>query len=96
MLAFAQCCGVCVTGDAMVLGKFLVPGRPTNMGKSRARAMGTGGGCLDIFFLSFISSLWETDRYRLKHCLKGPLSPNQSTDQIHNVLSEHFEEKKGG
>ena len=45
-------------------------------------AIGAGGGCLDIFSLichfSFLSpSLWETARYRLKYCLKGPLSPNQ-------------------
>ena len=43
--------------------------------------VGAGGGCLDIFSLichfSFLSpSLWETARYRLKYCLKGPLSPN--------------------
>ena len=44
-----------------------------------ALAVGAGGGCLDIFSLiyhfSFLSpSLWETARYRLKYCLKGPLS----------------------
>ena len=49
-------------------------------------AVGAGGGCLDIFSLiyhfSFLSpSLWETARYRLKYCLKGPLSPNQSINQ---------------
>ena len=43
-------------------------------------SVGAGGGCLDIFsliyHLSFLSpSLWETARYRLKYCLKGPLSP---------------------
>ena len=46
-----------------------------------ALAVGAGGGCLDIFSLiclfSFLSpSLWETARYRLKYCLKGPLNPN--------------------
>ena len=51
-----------------------------------ALAVGTGGGCLDIFSLvyhfSFLSpSLWETAQYRLKYCLKGPLSPNQPTNQ---------------
>ena len=40
-------------------------------------AVGVEGGCLDIFsliyHLSFLSpSLWETARYRLKYCLKGP------------------------
>ena len=43
------------------------------------------GGCLDIFFsrlsllFSFSLSLWETVRYRLKYCLKGPLRPKQPT-----------------
>ena len=51
-----------------------------------ALAIGAGGGCLDIFTLvyhfSFLSpSLWETARYNLKYCLKGPLSPKQPTDQ---------------
>ena len=45
-------------------------------------AVGAGGGCLDIFSLvyqfSLLSpSLWETARYRLKYCLKEPLSPEQ-------------------
>ena len=49
-------------------------------------AVGAGGGCLTIFSLayhfSFLSpSLWETARYRLKYCLKGPLSPKQPTNQ---------------
>ena len=48
-------------------------------------AVGAGGGCWDIFSLiyhsSFLSpSLWETARYRLKYCLKGPLSPEQLTN----------------
>ena len=51
-----------------------------------ALAIGAGGGCLDIFSLiylfSFLSpSLWETARYRLKYCLKGPLNPKQPTNQ---------------
>ena len=49
-------------------------------------SVGAGGGCLDIFSLiyhfSFLSpSLWEMARYRLKYCLKGPLSPKQPTNQ---------------
>ena len=48
-------------------------------------AVGAGGGCLDIFSLvyhfSFLSpSLWETARYRLKFCLKVPLSHKQPTN----------------
>ena len=51
-----------------------------------ALAIGAGGGCLDIFSLiyhfSFLSpSLWETARYRLKYCLKGPLNPEQPTNR---------------
>ena len=47
-----------------------------------ALAVGAGGGCLDIFtllciFSSLSPSLWETARYRLKYCLKGPLNPEQ-------------------
>ena len=49
-----------------------------------ALALGVGGGCLDIFLSSIISStlspsLWE--RFRLKYCHKGPLSPKQPTSQ---------------
>ena len=75
----------------MALGKLPVPGRPTiwmTVGQGpTALAVGAGGGCLDIFSLiypiSILSpSLWETARYRLKYCLKGPLSQKQPTNQI--------------
>ena len=51
-----------------------------------ALAVGAGGGGLDIFSLSYLfsilsPSLWETARYRLKYCLKGPLNPRQPTNQ---------------
>ena len=56
-----------------------------------ALAGGADGGSLDIFSLvyrfSFLSpSLGETARYRLKNCLKWPLSPknNQPTNQLTN------------
>ena len=74
----------------MVLGKLPVPGRPTILiivGQGPiALAVGAGGGGLDIFtliypFSSASSSLWETARYRLKYCLKGPLNPKQPTNQ---------------
>ena len=47
-----------------------------------ALAVGAGGGCLDIFtflcpFSPLSPSLWETTRYRLKHCLKGLLNSKQ-------------------
>ena len=74
----------------MVLGKLPVPGRPTiliTVGQGPAAlAVGAGGGCLDVFtlicpFFPLSPSLWETARYRLKYCLKGPLNPNQPTNQ---------------
>ena len=52
-----------------------------------ALAVGAGGGGLDMFSLVYHFSLlspplWETARYRLKYCLKGPLNPNnQPTNQ---------------
>ena len=74
----------------MALGKLPVLGRPTiwmvvGQGPT-ALTVGAGGGGLDIFTLiypfSLLSpSLWETARYRLKYCLKGPLNPKQPTNQ---------------
>ena len=60
------------SGGAKVLGKLPVPGRPTNLDKSKARAYCVcsrcGWGCLDIFSLiyhfSFLSTS-ETAQYRL-------------------------------
>ena len=78
------------SGGAMVLGKLPVPGRPTiwiTVGQGpTALAVGAGGGCLDISTLIYpfsplSPSLWETARYRLKYCLKGPLNPKQPTNQ---------------
>ena len=72
----------------MVLGTLPVPGHPTvwMIVGQRPIAVGVGGVCLDIFtFLYLFSplslSLWETARYRLKYCLRGPLNPNQPTNQ---------------
>ena len=55
-------------------------------------ALGAGGGCLDIFslichFSALSPSLWETARYRLKYCLKGPLSPKQPTNQPRTIAT---------
>ena len=78
------------SGGAMVLGKLPVPGRPTifiTVGQGPiALAVGAGWGCLDIFtllcrFSPLSPSLWETARYRLKYCLKGPLNLKQPTNQ---------------
>ena len=79
------------SGGAMVLGKLPVPGRPTiwiTVGQGpTALAVGAGGGFLDIFTLIYpfsplSPSLWETARYRLKYCLKGPLNLKQPTNQL--------------
>ena len=85
-----------LSDGAKVLGKLPLPGRPTIwiiVGQGPiALAVGAGGGCLDIFSLiylfSFLSpSLWETARYRLKYCLKGPLSPKQPTNHVKTTLT---------
>ena len=74
----------------MVLDKLPAPGRPSNLDKSRARAYCScsrcGCGLFGHFFsrlsFTFLSpSLLETARYRLKYCLKGPLSTKKTTNQ---------------
>ena len=83
----------------MVLGKLPVPGRPTvwiRVGQGpTALAVGAGGGCLDIFTLDYpfcplSPSLWETARYRLKYCLKGPLNPKQPTKPTNGHFYSHL------
>ena len=73
-----------------MLGKLSVPGRPTSLDDGRARAYfacsrcgwGLFGHFSVIYLFFFLSlSLWETARYRLKYCLKGPLNPKQPTNQ---------------
>ena len=87
----------------MVLGKLPVPGRPTiwiTVGQGpTAYAVGAGGGCLDIFTLVYpfsplSPSLWETARYRLKYCLKGPLNPKQPINQPTRREKEVIDERK--
>ena len=72
----------------MVLGKLPVPGRPTILitegQRLNALAVGAGGGCFDIFtliypFAPLSFSVWQTARYRLTYCRKGPLNPKQPT-----------------
>ena len=72
-----------------MLGKLAVPGRPTSLDDSRARAYcacnRSGWGFVWPFFshLSFLSpSLWEKARYRLKYCLRGRLNPKQPTNHL--------------
>ena len=57
-----------------------------------ALAEGAGGGCWDILSLIYhfyllSPSLWETARYRLKYCLKGPLNPKQPTNQMFSEIN---------
>ena len=74
------------SGGAMVLGKLPVPGRPTTLitvGQGPTALAAGAGWVVWTFSLvchfSFLTpSLWETARYILKYCLKGPLPP---TDQ---------------
>ena len=78
------------SGGAMVLGKLPVPGRPTiliTVGQGPiALAVGAGGVVWTFLLSSILSllspSLWETARYRLKYCLKGPLNPKQPTNNL--------------
>ena len=73
----------------MVLGNLPVPGRPTNLitvGQGPIALAIGAGWVVWTFLLSSILSplsppLWETARYRLKYCLKGPLNPKQPTNQ---------------
>ena len=76
-------------------------GASYNLEDSRARAycacLGAGGGCLDIFTLIYpfspqSPSLWETARYRLNYCLKGPLNLKQPIQSISGGLAERGEE----
>ena len=82
----------------MVLGKLPVPGRPTiliTVGQGPiVLAVGAGGvvwTCLHSSILSALSpSLWETARYRLIYCLKGPLNPKPTNQPTNHRLSFHF------
>ena len=76
-----QCCGV-------LLIWILVGQGPISL------EVGAGGGCLGIISLvyhfSFLSSsLWETARYRLKYCLKGPLCLKTTNQSIVLYLLSH-------
>ena len=60
----------------MVLDKLPVPGRPTNLDASRAKAycacIRRGWGFLNIFLSSIISLFSPSPvRYRLEYCLQG-------------------------
>ena len=81
--------GVGWSGGAIELGKLLVLGRLTfwiTVGQGPT-ALAVDAGCMDIFTLiypfSSLLPLWETARYRLKYCLKGPLNPNQQPTKMY-------------
>ena len=84
------------SGGAMVLGKLPVPGRPTillTVGQGPiALAVGAVGVVWTFLLSSILSplspSLWETARYRLKYCLKGPLNPKQPTNHKWDIVKE--------
>ena len=83
------------------MGKLPVPGRPTiliTVGQGpTALAVGAGGVVWTFLLSSILSplspSLWETARYRLKYCLKGPLNPKQPTNQLYRAASQREGEK---
>ena len=87
-----------------MLGKLPLPGHPAiwiivGQGPT-VLAVGAGGGCLDIFTLSYpfsplSPSLWETARYRLKFCLKGPLNPKQPTNQPFRQYFSLYRSREG-
>ena len=66
-----------------MLGKLPVPGRPTNLDYAKGAGGGLFGHFSLIYHYSFLSpSRWDTALYRLKYCLKGPLNPEQPTNQF--------------
>ena len=74
----------------MVLGKLPVPGRPTiwiTVGQGHTALAVGGEHFYSHLYFSVSPSLWETARYRLKYCLKGPLNPKQPTNQIKSDYS---------
>ena len=85
------------SGGAMVLGK--LPTILITVGQGPiALAVGAGGVVWTFLLSSILSlshSLWETARYRLKYCLKGPLNPKQPTNvytrfQVYGYTSIFF------
>ena len=77
-----------------MLGKLPVPGRPTNLDYTVvgqgpiALAIGASGVVWTFFSLVYHFSLLspclrEAAQYRLKYCLKGPLSPKTTNQPNH-------------
>ena len=64
-----------------------------------ALAVGAGKGYVDIFSLVYYfsqlsPSLWESIRYRLKYCLKGPLIPKQPIKPTNLCSNKCWNENK--
>ena len=87
-------------GGAMELIKLQVPWRLTNLDKGKARAYcacsryGSGlfGHFSLVYLFSFFSlSLGDGPIYRLKYCLKGPLSPKQPTNRLSVIPLPFFQ-----
>ena len=83
----------------MVLGKFPVPGRPTNLDYSKTRAYCAcnrcGWGLFGPFYsrlslLFFFSLSLEDGPNRLKFYLKGPLYPKQPTNFLQNIQQPSY------
>ena len=73
-----------------MLGKRPVPGRPTNLNWSRLGPTALAVGAGEVVWTFFLSSIifFSFSRYRLKYCLKGPLShKKQPTNQQYYVCS---------
>ena len=77
------------SGGAKALGKLPVLGRPTNVDDCGTRAYCAYGRCgwglfghfSIVYHFSLLSPfLWETARWRVKYCLKGPLNTKQPTN----------------
>ena len=80
------------------MDKLSVPGCPTvwMIGGQGLTALTVGAGSLVWTFfshLSFLSSLWDMARYRLKYCLKGLLNPKQPTNQYQQAASHNSHKK---
>ena len=81
---------VCAGGDCLDIFSLVYHLSSFSLSFSRC-----GGSCFGHFFLSFIisllfPSLWETAPYRLKYCLKGPLSPKQPTSLGFDTRSDNI------
>ena len=60
-------------------GKLSVPGLPAAVWKIEGERESSANSIVffGYFTLAVSLSFWETERYRLKYCFKGPLNPQQ-------------------